>query len=475
MKPSELKKTGLDAFFEPGSIAIIGSFREGGFGGYVVVKSLMEAGYEGKIFPVNPGYREVLQLKVYPSLSDIGEQVDMAIVMINARNVVGIIEECGRNRICSVVVVADGFAEKDEQGARLQTELVEAARRWGVRVIGPNTAGIINSANGLNPCPYDAGYYRVKKGPVTICSQTGMINPQAYAYPELGFGINKICDLGNKCDVDECDMLEYLENDDSTGVISIYLESISDGKRFLEVARRVSLKKPVLALKVGTTSAGAQASASHTGSLAVDDAVFGAACSQAGLLRIDKFSELFELPKVFACQPLPSGNRVGVVSFTGGVGVLAVDEGARYGLVLADFSGVSREIFKGISEDLGKNPVDLGPMIPTVKDFSAFYGRILKAVLADDNVDSLFNVVWADALGKNTNAYLEAYEEMKSYARKPVVTWVYGPNSSNISNIAKELEDLGFPVFREPETCIKAIGMLTTYAKRKRSRSRVQG
>ena len=300
MKPSELKKTGLDAFFEPGSIAIIGSFREGGFGGYVVVKSLVEAGYEGKIFPVNPGYREVLQFKVYPSLSDIGEQVDLALVMINARNVVGIIEECGRNRIGSVVVVADGFAEKDEQGARLQTELVEAARRWGVRVIGPNTAGIVNSANGLNPCPYDAGYYRFKKGPVTICSQTGMINPQAYAYPDLGFGINKICDLGNKCDVDECDMLEYLENDDSTGVISIYLESIRDGKRFLEVARRVSLKKPVLALKVGTTSAGAQASASHTGSLAVDDAVFGAACSQAGLLRIDKFSELFELPKVFA-------------------------------------------------------------------------------------------------------------------------------------------------------------------------------
>ncbi len=467
MNPDELKRTALDLFFEPESIAVIGSFREGGFGGYVVVKSLIEAGYEGNIFPVNPGYREVLQLKVYPSLSDIPEQVDLALVMINARNVLGIIEECGRNRIRSVVVVADGFAEKDERGARLQRELVEASKSLGVRIIGPNTAGIINTVNGLNPCPYDAGYYRLKKGPVTICSQTGMINPQAYSYPDLGFGINKICDLGNKCDVDECDLLEYLENDDSTGVISIYLESIRDGKRFLEVARRVSCKKPVLALKVGKTSAGAQASASHTGSLAVDDAIFGAACSQAGLLRIDKFSELFELPKVFASQPLPSGNRVGVVSFTGGVGVLAVDEGAGYGLVLSEFSAVSREIFKEISEDLGQNPVDLGPMIPTVKDFGVFYGRILRAVLADENVDSLFNVVWADALGKNTSAYMGAYEEMKAYARKPVVTWVYGPNSSNTSAMANKLEEFGFPVFREPETCIKAIGMLTRYARRK--------
>ncbi len=468
MNFNELKKTDLNPFFEPKSIAVIGSFREGGFGGYVVVKSLMEAGFDGKIFPVNPGYQEVLKLKVYPSLSDIAEQVDLALVMINARNVVRIIEECGRNHIGSVVVVADGFAEKDEEGARLQRELVEVARRCDIRIIGPNTAGIVNSVNGLNPCPYDAGYYGFKKGPVSICSQTGMINPQAYAYPDLGFGINKICDLGNKCDVNECDMLEYFENDDSTGVISMYLESISDGTRFLEIARRVSKKKPVLALKVGTTKAGAKASASHTGSLAVDDAVFGAACSQAGLLRIDKFSELFEMPKVFAGQPLPLGNRVGVVSFTGGVGVLAVDEGARHGLVLAEFSAENKKVFKEISEDLGTNPVDLGPLIPTVKDFSVFYSRILKAVLADENVDSLFNVVWADALGKNTSAYLEAYEELKEYARKPVVTWVYGPSSAITSEMAKKIEDFGFPVFREPETCIKAIGLLTRYANGKR-------
>ncbi len=469
MDSSRREKTGLHPFFEPESVAVIGSFREGGFGGYVVVKSLLEAGYAGQIFPVNPGYREVLQLGVYPSLSDIPERVDLVLVMINARNVLGIIEECGRNGIGSVVVVADGFAEKDEQGARMQRKLVEAAKRWGIRMIGPNTAGIVNSANGFNPCPYDAGYYRFRKGPVTICSQTGMINPQAYSYSDLGFGVNKICDLGNKCDVDECDLLEYLEKDDSTGVISLYLESIRDGKRFLDVAQRVSRKKPVLALKVGTSPAGARASASHTGSLAVDDAIFDAACSQAGLLRIDRFSELFLLPKVFARQPLPSGNRIGVVSFTGGVGVLAVDEGARHDLVLAEFSEKSRKIFEEISEDLGNNPVDLGPMIPTVKDFSAFYSRILLAVLADDQVDSLFNVVWADALGKNTRAYLEAYQEMKTHARKPIVTWVYGPNAANTRKMSRNLEDLGFPVFEEPETCIRAIGLLTQYANRKRA------
>jgi acetate---CoA ligase (ADP-forming) len=453
-------------FFEPESVAIIGSFREGVFGGFVVLKSLVESGYRGKIYPVNPAYGEVLDHKVYPSVRDIPAQPDLAIIMINARHVPGVIGECAERGIRAIVLVADGFAERSREGAKLQEEVVGFARERGVRIIGPNTAGIVNNLNGFNPCPYDAGYYRFKKGPVSILSQTGMINPQAYPYPHLSSGISKLCDFGNKCDLDECDLLEYLEEDSSTKVISMYLETIRDGKRFLEVCERVAAGKPLLALKLGTTKEGARASASHTGSLAMDDEIFDAVCRQAGVLRLDRFNELFELPKIFALQPLPRGNRFGMVSYTGAIGVLAVDEGAKYGLTPATLNRETAERFESLFPGLGSVPVDIGPMIPSVRDFTTVYTDILQAVLRDEGVDCLFNVVWADAYGTNTRAYLEAYKELRGFIEKPVVTWVYGPNFEKVLDLRERIEDLGFPVFGEPERCIKALGLAFTYASR---------
>ena len=464
MSHSEPQKSGLTPFFEPEGVAVIGSFKEGVFGGYVVVKSLLEAGYKGNIYPVNPGnYKEVLGLKVYPSPRDIPGKADLALLMINARHVPGVIKICAEAHIKSIVLVADGFAERDAEGAALQDEVSRLAHSLGVRIIGPNTAGIANAMNGFNPCPYDAGYYQFKKGTVSICSQTGMINPQAYAYGDLGYGISKICDFGNKCDLDECDFLEYLENDADTEVISVYVESVKDGKRFLEVCRRVASKKPVLLLKLGTTKAGARASASHTGSLAIDDKIFDSVCRQTKVLRLDQFTEMFEIPRFFASQPLPRGNRFGMVSYTGAVGVAALDEGARHGLVRARLSSDTSRMLEDMFPGLGHVPVDIGPMIPSVKDFSSVYTKILTAVMEDENVDSLFNVVWADGKGNNTKAYVEGYEALKKNARKPVVTWVYGPNINMARDVTKRLESLGFPVFAEPERCIKALGLAYRY------------
>ena len=464
MSHSEPQKSDLTPFFEPEGVAVIGSFKEGVFGGYVVVKSLLEAGYKGNIYPVNPGnYKEVLGLKVYPSPRDIPGKADLALLMINARHVPGVIKTCAEAHIKSIVLVADGFAERDAEGAALQDEVSRLAHSLGVRIIGPNTAGIANAMNGFNPCPYDAGYYQFKKGTVSICSQTGMINPQAYAYGDLGYGISKICDFGNKCDLDECDFLEYLENDADTEVISVYVESVKDGKRFLEVCRRVASKKPVLLLKLGTTEAGARASASHTGSLAIDDKIFDSVCRQTKVLRLDQFTEMFEIPRFFASQPLPRGNRFGMVSYTGAVGVAALDEGARHGLVRARLSSDTSRMLEDMFPGLGHVPVDIGPMIPSVKDFSSVYTKILTAVMEDENVDSLFNVVWADGKGNNTKAYVEGYEALKKNARKPVVTWVYGPNINMARDVTKRLESLGFPVFAEPERCIKALGLAYRY------------
>ncbi|MEJ2724094.1 MAG: CoA-binding protein [Deltaproteobacteria bacterium] len=459
----------LHSFFEPRSIAIVGSFREAFFGGYVIVKSLLNAGYKGRIYPINPAYREVHGIRVHAAIADIPGQIDLAVVMINARSVAEVMQALSEKGAKAFIVVSDGFAERDAEGARLQQALVGLARKLGVRIIGPNTAGVANTANGFNPCPYEAGYYTIKKGPAAICAQTGMINPQAFPYPELRFGVSKICDLGNKCDVDECDVLEYLGKDPDTEVISMYLESIRDGQRFLAVSRRVAREKPVLILKSGNTQEGAKASVSHTGAIAVDDKVFEAACSQAGVLRLAEFREPFEIPKVFTSQPLPAGNRLGIMSFTGGVAVVAIDEGAKFDLAVTSLSSKTVGMLNSIFPGFGQIPIDMGPVMAAVKDAFDRYPEILGTVVGDPNIDAFFNVLWANPSGHIVKRYIEAYETLKGVCSKPLVTWVYGPDVKLSSELGERLEDMGFPVFSTPESAIRALGLAHKYARWKRT------
>jgi acetyltransferase len=460
---SESERRAMELFFDPQSVAVVGSLREGYFGGYVVIKSLLNAGFVGKIYPVNPSYQEVLGLKVYPSIKEIPGKIDLVLIMINRRSVPNVLRECARKGIKAVIVVADGFAERDEEGARLQNEIVEIAKKAGMRMIGPNTAGIVNSANGLTPDPYESGYEKVKAGGVAICAQTGMINPQAFPYADLHYGVSKICDYGNKSDVDECDLLEYLESDPATKVITMYLESIRDGRRFLDISKRVTAKKPVLILKSGRTKEGANVSASHTGALAVDDHIFSAACQQAGIIRLEKFRELFELPKIFSLQPLPKGNRLGIVTFTGAVGVLAIDEAAKYGLSVARLSPEIAEKLNAIFPGLGKSVVDIGPPM-AVNNYMTVYSDILRTVLADDDIDCLFNVIWTGPSQGFVEEYLKFYEELQGRCQMTIATWIYGPSLPLIHEMSGRMEDLGFPVFSDLELAIKALGIAYQYS-----------
>lgn len=461
-------KSDLSLFFEPKSVAVIGSLREGYFGGYVVIKTLLNAGFKGKIFPVNPSYQKVLGLKVYPSLKDISEKLDLVFLIINRRSVPDMMRACADKGIKAVVVVADGFAERDEEGARLQQEIVEIAKKNRMRIIGPNTAGVVNPTNGFIPDPYEMGYRTLKAGGIAICAQTGMINPQAFPYGDLHYGVSKICDYGNKSDVDECDMLEYLEEDPGTRVITMYLESIRDGRRFLEVSKRVTPKKPVLILKSGRTKEGATVSASHTGSLAMDDQIFSAACKQAGITRLEKFSELFELPKIFDAQPLPKGDHLGMVTFTGGVGVLAIDEAAKYGLSVSKLSPETSAKLNAIFPDLAKTIVDIGPPMAVINNYMDIYSRILTTVLEDDTMDCLFNVIWTSPFESFVEEYLKFYEEIKGKYQKTIATWIYGPSVPLIKEMSSRMEDLGFPVFPDLEMAIKALGIAYQYAVRKK-------
>ncbi|PKN23030.1 MAG: hypothetical protein CVU64_24345 [Deltaproteobacteria bacterium HGW-Deltaproteobacteria-21] len=458
--------TDLTAFFEPRNLAIIGSFREGLFGGYLAVQSLKRAGFEGEIYPINPLYQEVLGLKVYPSMDSVPGEVNLALVMINGRSVPAVISECAAKSVRGIIVVSDGFAERDEAGARLQNEIVEIARSHGIRLLGPNTAGVVNMANGLNLCPYNGGGYPLKKGSAGICAQTGMVNPQAFSYRGASIGVSKICDFGNRCDVDECDMLEYLESDPETRVVSMYLESIRDGRRFLEAAARVGGRKPILVLKSGRTREGARASASHTGSIAMDDDIFDAVCAQTGILRLEEYRDIFEMPKIFAAGRPALGNRLGIVTFTGCIAVLAIDEGARYGLRPAGISEDTRDFLDGIFPGLGKMPVDIGPAMAAVKDAFDRYPGILKTVAEDDQVDCLFSVVWANPDAHIIGSYLDAYREMQPFSKKAVATWVYGPDPGVTSDTAARIEEMGFPTFSSPETAIKALGLAVRYGTR---------
>jgi acetyltransferase len=425
----------------------------------VTIKSLLQAGYKGRIYPINPTYNEVYGLNVYPAVREVPGSLDLAIIMINAQRVPQVLRECAQKGAKAVIVVADGFAERDHGGVLLQREIVEIARRTGMRIIGPNTAGIVNVANGLNMCPYDAGYYKLRQGSVAICAQTGMTNPQAFPYRDLEYGVSKICDFGNKCDVDECDLLDYLDEDPDTRVISMYLESITNGRRFLELVKRVAPRKPVLLLKSGKTREGARASASHTGSLAVDDHIFEAACNQAGALRLERFNDLFEIPKMFAHQPFPEGNRMGIITITGGVGVLSIDEAEKYGLVVSKLSPTTMEPLNDIFPNLGDMPVDLGPPAASIRDFSSRYPEIFDAVMADENVDCLFNILWLDPVGRLVDAYEAAYKRIRERFRKPMATWLYGCSRARVEEMRQRMEALGFPVFPDPETSIRALGM----------------
>lgn len=466
MAKREPQENSLNAFFDPQTIAVIGSLKEGLFGGYVVIKSLLNAGFKGKIFPVNPSYQEVWGLKVYPSIKAVPQPVDLVFIITAARSVSGILNECGERGVKAAIVVSDGFAERDEEGRRLQDEMVEIARKTGIRIIGPNTAGVAHPAKGLIPNPYEMGYERVREGNIAICGQTGMINPQAFPYGDLRYGVSKICDFGNKADVDECDMMDYLENDPATKAMALYIESIKDGQRFLRVSKSVTAKKPVLILKSGRTEQGASVSASHTGSLALNDRIFEAACKQSGIIRLESFRELFELPKIFAHQPLPRGSRLGIITFTGGVGVLAIDEAAKYGLTVPRLSSETRDKLESIFPGMGNRIVDIGPAMAVIHDYMSIYSEILKAVIGDPCIDSIFNVIWTGPSGEFMEEYLKIYKGLQGN-RKPMASWIYGPRIPYLQEMSCRMEDLGFPVFSDIEMAIKALGLATQYAKAK--------
>ncbi|MDY6964865.1 MAG: CoA-binding protein [Halobacteriota archaeon] len=453
-------KDDLNLFFDPKSIAVIGSFGTAWFGGKAVIRNLKTFGYSGEIFPVNPSYKKISGMKVYPSVVDVSGDVDLAVVMTSASVVPEIIKECTEKDIRAAVVVADGFGEIGDEGKKLQKEMLDAARKNGLRIIGPNTIGTVNTKTGLVTNPYDIGYGNIRKGSVAISGQTGLVGAQALPLEDLGYGISKICDFGNKCDVDEADLLEYLVDDEDTKVIAMHSEIIRDGSRFLRISREVSKKKPLLIFKSGRTKESAKALESHTGSLAGEDRIYDGAFKQAGIIRVKTFNELFDLAKAFSYHPLPSGNRMAIITMTGGAGIIAIDTASDCGLVPAKLSEETSETLSKIYHTLGKNPIDLGPAVPVASNLMMLYKDMVEAVLSDQNVDCILVTLYGSAMipGKMFSSMFKKLE-----FTKPTVIWIYGTNLSSIEETSRHLENLSIPVFSDLETAVRALGAMLEY------------
>jgi len=454
----------LSVFFEPASVAILGSLSGTQAPGYVTIKHLLDFGFQGRIYPVNPSCNQVLGMEVYPNLDHVAGPIDLAIIVIPPLAVPEIVAKCAQKGIRAIIIMSENFAEASEDGARLQRQVVEIARRSGVRIIGPNTIGILNTANGLITTPYFMGYDKIQKGSIAYCSQSGLFSNVVHPLEDLAYPISKMCDFGNKCDVNEVDLLNYLADDPDTKVISMHLEDIKDGHAFMEAARRAVIRKPVLILKPGRSQAGAKATASHTGSLAGHDQVYDGAFRQVGVIRVDSLQEFWEVPRVFASQPLPRSNRLGIVTASGGAGVLALDAAVGAGLEIASFTAATAEKLAKLSPRMARNPVDMGPLMTISGNPFSVPEQVLPIVMADANVDCVALMTdWV--LMQGALPTMDTFHQLVQQSSKPATVFIYGSKQTIREELLRQLTAKGLATYLDLETSIKALGAAAAYSR----------
>ncbi len=449
-------------FFAPESVAVIGASKAPWKAGHIVLRNLVECGFEGALYPVNPSQETILGLQSHPSIGAIPEPVETAIIVTPSHTVPRIVEECGEKGVEALIIDSGGFSEGGETGAALEEAVLTTARRYGMRIVGPNTTGIFNADAKFTST--FMGLHEMRTGSVGFIAQTGMFLGFVLEkiYSQESFAFSKVAGLGNKIDVDDADMLSYLGADPDLDVIAVYIEGLKDGRRFLDAARSVTAHKPVVAFKSGTSSVGKRAAQSHTSALACDDRVFIGAAHQAGIVRAHSITDLLKLAKAFAFQPIPDGSRVGIVSVTGAGCVIAADACAREGLGVATLSDETLETIATVTPSWHHvdNPVDIWPACERSGPVEA-HNIVLEALLADEGVDAV--VLFA---GIVTTMPVD-FEEFSIFHRdtapsKPVISAMMGHRS--IKTEAKELfEARRFPVYDDISDAVHILAKLVEY------------
>jgi acyl-CoA synthetase (NDP forming) len=452
----------LDSIFRPESVAVVGASDNPGKLGFHVMKSLTQGGFPGKIFPVNPGKDEIMGMTTYPSLSQIHEKVDLSIIVLPAEQVPQTLQECGEKGIGGVVLITAGFREiEDKRGEALQKEIAELADRFGIRIIGPNTFGIVNLHLPLN-ASFTPEFSQVEKGGIGLVSQSGGISHlMAFLAIKNEVGLSKIIGLGNRCNVDFDEMVEYLAEDPETHVIAIYLEGIDQPRRLMEAVKKVTGKKPVVAYKVGRSHISDKASQSHTGSLAGKHEIYVGAFEQAGVLTVQSSEEFLDAAKALAACSVPAGNGVAVLSGQAGPGMAACDVCETGGLVLPSFSIDTQKRIEELLPPLAirTNPVDMGP---AWYDAGATKG-IVQAVLEDPNIDAvILCIMFASANRASVGTLCELL--VSQQRRKPLICCISSPVGIWDEEI-RRLERSGIPNYPTPERAATALANLVRYRK----------
>jgi len=465
----------LEGFFRPQSVAVVGATNNPFKINYRLIQNLVESGFPGKIFPINPGSEEIFGIKAFRQLQDVPEEIDLVVTAVPAAKTMDVVRECRELGIKRLVIVTGGFSEGGEDGLTLHREIASFVKTRGIRTLGPNTLSPVNTANNLV-----ISYNRVKsmrRGKVSLAFQSGFYEPRIN-WLFSNFGINKILDMGNKMDINEVDALEYFALDPNTEVIGMHMESLQgNGRDFFRLLRKTSMKKPIIILKSGRTSAGSTAAASHTGALAREnDVIFDGMIKQTAAVRAHDWQEFFDLAKAFSYLNPPQGDGLAIITMSGGEGVMATDACELNGLRLARLSsrtyGKLREILP--PWEIPINPFDGGVCMEFHMSRPLSLLETLLAVPQDEDVSCVImqmppNMVEFGLTHETANTFVtditQGIVDMKK-AGKPLALWRSSMDAQEQKWIA-EIESRGLPVFDSAERAVRALAALNRYALRR--------
>ncbi|MBT3394517.1 MAG: CoA-binding protein [Waddliaceae bacterium] len=453
-----MKEKNLQAMFDPMSIAVIGASRREDTVGYAVLHNLINHGFVGKIYPVNPKAEELEGLKCYPSITEISDDVELAVIIVGSKIVPSVMQECAEKGVKSVIVISAGFKEIGEAGRAIEDEVAAIAKKHNISLLGPNCLGIINTDPDV---AMNASFSRVMPsvGTIAFISQSGALCTAILDYAlEKNIGFSKFISLGNKADVTEGDLLHYLKDDIYTDVILMYLEDIVDGEEFIAHAREiVGKEKPVLAIKAGRTAEGAKAASSHTGSMMGSDEVYDAIFTQSGVMRVDSVADIFNFAVAFANQPLPKSNRVAIITNAGGPGIMATDACVKEGLEMAEFSeDTTKALKKALPATANfSNPVDV---IGDAKHDR--YESVLEQLVKDENVDGIIVILTPQAM-TDIHEIANVIVKYSKETDKTILSCFMG--GTDVARGITILEKNGVPHYTFPHDVARALAAMSQY------------
>ena len=447
----------LDGIFKPKSIAVVGASTRPGTVGNDMLRNLLFHGYQGCVYPINPKAEHIMGVHCYASLAEVPTDVDLAVLIVPAKAVLGIIDEAKAKNVKGMVIISAGFKETGHEGAELEKQVAAKVREAGIPLIGPNCLGVINAAPEVRMNATFASKIP-SYGKLAFFSQSGALCTSVLDYAEARqMGFSKFISFGNKADVKEIDILEYLADDPETNTIAMYLEDISDAHKFIEIASKIfwEKKKPLICLKSGRSAEGAKAVSSHTGSLAGSDQVYNAIFAQCGVQRVNTISELFDYAALYTTQPMPKGNRLAIITNAGGPGIMATDAAVNAGLKLAELDAKTAETLKPHLPAAASlhNPVDV---IGDAR--SDRYQAATRVIMEDPNVDMGMVILTPQSMTDSDNIGAIIPEAIKGID-KPVIGAFMGVRdvAEGVNNLVKN----GVPNYSFPEDGINALGAAT--------------